>query len=55
VQSLEERFFLKRLPVNSWDDPTFFQSKLEGDYDWLRRPQYLKKYIKKRMKTERAA
>ena len=24
-------FFLPRLPVNNWDDPRFFQAKLEGD------------------------
>jgi peptidoglycan/xylan/chitin deacetylase (PgdA/CDA1 family) len=55
VQCLEERFFLKRLPVNSWDDPTFFQSKLEGDYDWLRRPQYISKFVKKHLKEQHAA
>lgn len=55
VQCLEERFFLRRLPVNSWDDPTFFQSKLEGDYDWLRRPQYLRKFVKRRLREEHAA
>src|ERR1017187_2611362 len=46
VQSLEERFFMKRLPANSWDDPKFFQAKIEGDYDWLHSPQYLKKLMR---------
>jgi peptidoglycan/xylan/chitin deacetylase (PgdA/CDA1 family) len=45
VQSLEEKFFMKRLPVNSWDDLRFFQAKIHGDYDWLHSPQYLKKLL----------
>jgi len=28
-------YFLKRLPVNSRDDPAFFKAKLDGGYDWL--------------------
>ena len=36
-------FFLPRLPVNTWDDPCFFQAKLEGGYDWLHGAQYLSK------------
>ena len=47
VQSLEERFFMKRLPVNSWDDLKFFHAKIEGNYDWVHNPQYLKKLIRK--------
>lgn len=35
-----DRFFLPRLPVNSYDDLKFFRTKLEGGYDWLHRPQY---------------
>jgi peptidoglycan/xylan/chitin deacetylase (PgdA/CDA1 family) len=38
-------FFLPRLPVNSLDDPAFFQAKLQGGYDWLHGPQLLKKYL----------
>jgi peptidoglycan/xylan/chitin deacetylase (PgdA/CDA1 family) len=34
-----DRFSLPRIPVNSDDDPAFFQSKLDGGYDWLRRVQ----------------
>ena len=33
VQSLEERYFLKRVPANSWDDLTFFEAKTQGNYD----------------------
>lgn len=35
--------FLKRLPANSDDDPQFFQTKLEGAYDWLHTLQYASK------------
>lgn len=37
------RWFLPRLPVNSFDDPRFFRAKLEGAYDWLHGPQYILK------------
>jgi len=37
------RWFLPRLPINSWDDPGFFRAKLEGAYDWMHAPQYLSK------------
>jgi peptidoglycan/xylan/chitin deacetylase (PgdA/CDA1 family) len=39
------RFFLPRLPVNSWDDPHFLRAKLQGGYDWLHWPQLIKKSI----------
>jgi peptidoglycan/xylan/chitin deacetylase (PgdA/CDA1 family) len=39
------RFFLPRLPVNTWDDQSFLLAKLEGGYDWLHWPQRLKKVI----------
>jgi peptidoglycan/xylan/chitin deacetylase (PgdA/CDA1 family) len=39
--------FMKRLPINSCDDPRLFQAKLVGAYDWLARPQYLAKLAKK--------
>lgn len=39
-------FFLRRLPVNSCDDPALFQAKLGGAYDWLAKPQYLVKVAK---------
>ncbi len=41
----EDRFFLKRLPVNSSDDIRFFQSKLEGGYNWIRSFQRFYKNI----------
>jgi peptidoglycan/xylan/chitin deacetylase (PgdA/CDA1 family) len=40
------RFFLKRIPVNSHDDPALFQAKLEGGYDWVHGLQYGFKMLK---------
>jgi len=34
---------LKRLPVNDHDDTALFKAKLEGAYDWVHVPQYLRK------------
>jgi peptidoglycan/xylan/chitin deacetylase (PgdA/CDA1 family) len=39
------RFFLPRLPINTWDDRSLLQAKIEGGYDWLHLPQLLKKSI----------
>jgi len=39
------KFFLPRLPVNSWDDRWLLRAKLEGGYDWLHWPQWLKKSL----------
>jgi peptidoglycan/xylan/chitin deacetylase (PgdA/CDA1 family) len=41
----DDRFFLRRLPVNSLDDLALFRAKLEGGYDWLRGLQRLKKSL----------
>jgi peptidoglycan/xylan/chitin deacetylase (PgdA/CDA1 family) len=46
AQSSYNRFFLPRLPVNTWDDLRFFRAKLEGGYDWLHKPQYVFKRMK---------
>jgi peptidoglycan/xylan/chitin deacetylase (PgdA/CDA1 family) len=39
--------FMKRLPINSCDDPPLFEAKLVGAYDWLAGPQYLAKLAKR--------
>jgi peptidoglycan/xylan/chitin deacetylase (PgdA/CDA1 family) len=39
------RFYLPRLPVNTWDDPALLRAKLEGGYDWLHIPQWLNKVV----------
>ena len=41
-----DRLFLKRIPVNSVDDPAFFRAKLDGGYDWIRGLQYGLKILK---------
>ncbi len=40
-----DRFFMKRLPINSGDDRRFFQAKLAGAYDWLHTLQYASKRL----------
>jgi peptidoglycan/xylan/chitin deacetylase (PgdA/CDA1 family) len=40
-----ERFFMKRLPVNSCDDTRLFEAKLAGAYDWLHAFQYASKLV----------
>ncbi len=41
-----DRFFLPRLPVNSYDDLRLFRAKLEGGYEWLHIPQQMWKRLK---------
>jgi peptidoglycan/xylan/chitin deacetylase (PgdA/CDA1 family) len=45
----EDTLFLKRLPVNSYDDLRLFKAKLDGGYDWLHSVQYSAKLLKTRM------
>jgi len=45
----DDRFFLPRLPVNSWDDLRFFGAKLRGGYDWLHAIQRGSKFFKSGM------
>jgi len=45
ASSQDNRFFLPRLPVNSWDDYRLFHAKLAGCYDWLHAPQWLTKFV----------
>ena len=42
----EDRFFLRRLPVNSFDDSKLFQAKLDGGYDWMHAVQYVAKRLR---------
>jgi len=46
VHDCHDRFFLPRIPVNSYDDQRFFEAKLNGAYDWLHSFQYLCKSMK---------
>jgi peptidoglycan/xylan/chitin deacetylase (PgdA/CDA1 family) len=43
----DDTYFLKRIPVNSYDDLSFFRAKLDGGYDWLHRLQYFKKLTRR--------
>ena len=42
----EDRYFLRRLPMNSLDDIPLFDAKLRGGYDWLYRMQYASKFVR---------
>lgn len=42
----EDRYFLRRVPVNSLDDRLLFEAKLRGGYDWLSKLQYASKFIR---------
>jgi peptidoglycan/xylan/chitin deacetylase (PgdA/CDA1 family) len=42
-----DRYFLKRIPVNSFDDIPFLEAKLQAGYDWIYRVQYYSKLVKK--------
>lgn len=42
----DDRFFLKRIVTNKFDDVSFFKSKLNGGYDWVYKLQYLTKSMK---------
>jgi len=44
VQLNDDRYFLKRIPVNDFDDIKFFKAKLENGYNWLYYLQHFKKY-----------
>lgn len=35
ARETDDRFFLRRLPMNSLDDISLFSAKLNGGYDWL--------------------
>ena len=41
----DDVFCLKRLPVNSLDEASFFRAKLEGGYDWLHTFQVIYKRL----------
>lgn len=43
--SSDPQLFIKRIPVNTHDDPDFFVAKLNGAYDWLSPMQYAKRKI----------
>jgi peptidoglycan/xylan/chitin deacetylase (PgdA/CDA1 family) len=42
----DDLYFMKRLPINSRDDISFFRAKLEGGYNWIHGLQYLLKILR---------
>jgi peptidoglycan/xylan/chitin deacetylase (PgdA/CDA1 family) len=46
VLEIDNPLFLKRVPINSYDDLLLFKAKLEGAYDWIYNFQLLYKKIK---------
>jgi peptidoglycan/xylan/chitin deacetylase (PgdA/CDA1 family) len=47
----DDRYFLKRIPINSFDDEELFRAKLTGAYDWVGVPQYMLKKMKMLLNT----
>lgn len=43
---VKDKYLLKRIPVNSYDDIPLFKAKLEGGYNWLYKPQYIYKIMR---------
>lgn len=46
IKDNKKHFFLKRIPVNSFDDLMFFQAKLEGSYNWINLLQFTSRQFK---------
>lgn len=44
-----DRYFLPRLPVNTFDDEKLLEAKLCGGYDWMHTLQYGKKVLQSRL------
>jgi peptidoglycan/xylan/chitin deacetylase (PgdA/CDA1 family) len=53
ISKEEDPYFLKRIPINTFDDPALFKVKMEGGYDWLHRVQYLYKVAKSGMLSQK--
>ena len=45
ISSEDDRYFLKRIPVNSFDDIDLFQAKIKGAYDWMFTVQKVYKHL----------
>lgn len=46
VRQDDDRFFARRLPVNTLDDARLLRAKLEGGYDWLHGIQVMAKVLR---------
>jgi len=49
----DDIYFMKRIPINTGDDSTLFQAKLERGYNWLHKPQHLYKSLKRKLQGKR--
>jgi peptidoglycan/xylan/chitin deacetylase (PgdA/CDA1 family) len=47
VRRSDDRFFARRLPVNSGDDAKLLRAKLDGGYDWLQGFQYMARALRR--------
>jgi peptidoglycan/xylan/chitin deacetylase (PgdA/CDA1 family) len=45
----DDRYFLRRIPINSCDETVFFKAKLEGAYNWLGKFQFAYKLVKSKI------
>ena len=43
ISKKKDKYFLNRIPINTFDDPQLFKVKMEGGYDWLHYAQYMYK------------
>ena len=50
AEAKADTFFLRRIPVNSEDDISFFKAKINGRYDWMHLAQYGAKKAKGMLK-----
>lgn len=50
----DNQFFLRRIPINDFDDKDLFEAKMNGSYDWLNRVQTLTKYFKSAIRRKAA-
>jgi peptidoglycan/xylan/chitin deacetylase (PgdA/CDA1 family) len=48
ISRTDDRYFLKRIPVNSFDDIELFHAKIMGAYDWMFTVQKVYKHLRKR-------
>jgi len=46
AHSKDNRYFLRRLPMNDMDDIALVKAKLGGAYDWLGMPQLIVRVMK---------
>lgn len=53
VHATDDWLFMKRIPINMYDDSMMLKAKMEGRYDWLYWPQYFHRALKKMITNSR--